>query len=211
MAKLNLEHRYPTLEAIDPAMEAAQERSMRPYLGMSAIGFPCHRRLWLDLRFTAQPFFKAATLRKFEDGFFSEDVMAKRLKLVAGVTLLTTNEVTGKQIGFTDVNGHVRGHVDGMIIGLLEAPNTWHVWEHKSVDDASKNKLERLVNECEETALQNWNPQYYDQAVYYMRSSKTKRHFLTVSSAGCRTAISVRTHHNPEHGRDLHTKAQRNG
>lgn len=208
MAKVIHEHKYPTLEAIDIEMEAAQERSFRPYLGMSAIGFPCERRIWLDFRFTALPFFKAATLRKFEDGHTSEAVMAARLQMLTGITLFTTAP-DGKQIGFCDVRGHVKGHIDGMIMGILEAPNSWHVWEHKACEDTKKNKLEKLVNECEETALEKWDAQYFAQAQYYMRTAKIKRHFLTVSSPGCRTAISVRTHYDAAKAADIAARAER--
>lgn len=194
MAKVNFSHEYPTLQAIDRAMELHQDKKTRSYLGMSGIGFPCARRIWLDFRKASIPFFEAVTLRKFDDGHRSEAIMADRLRMVTGVTLLT-DDGHGNQIGAIDHFGHVRGHVDGMILGILEAPKSWHVWEHKSVDDKKKNALEKLVNECEETALEKWNGDYFAQAQYYMLTMKAKRHFLTVSSPGCRTAISVRTHY----------------
>ena len=193
MAKVQLPAiRYLTLEAIDSAMEAAQDTTPRPYLGMSSVGFACSRKPWLDFRFASETIFKAATLRKFEDGHITESVQADRLRLVKGVRVVTEGS-NGKQVGFTDHNGHFRGHMDGGILGLIEAPKTWHVWEHKATEDKKKNVLEKLISQDEKTALELWDDTYFAQAQLYMHYSKMKRHFLTCSSPGARTVISCRT------------------
>ena len=77
----------PTLEAADAALEAAQDRSVRPYLGASAIGDPCARKLWYGFRHAAPPSFSAEVLKRFEDGHHGEDVQAARLRLVDGIEL----------------------------------------------------------------------------------------------------------------------------
>src|SRR6516165_4637020 len=86
----------PTLAAVDRAIEerAAQQPS-RPYLGMSAIGHPCARALWYSFRWVASKQWSAEVLKRFDDGDRGEEVMAARLRLVSGITLLTIDPQTG--------------------------------------------------------------------------------------------------------------------
>jgi hypothetical protein len=207
MVDLNLPQ-YPTLQKVDEAMEAEQlKEKRRGYLGMSSIGHACDRKLWNDFRFVKRNVFDAATLRKFEDGHKSEDIMADRLRMVDGIQLHTLND-NGEQFGFQDVKGHFRGHMDGAIKGILEAPRTWHVWEHKACDRVVKNKLEKAVaTQGEKDALKHWNETYYAQAVLYMYYSEMKRHYLTVSCSGTRTHISVRTEANKSYAKRLMHRA----
>ena len=44
--------------------------------------------------------------------------MAERLRLVPGIDLETYDPVTGKQFGFVEIDGHFRGHADGLILGI---------------------------------------------------------------------------------------------
>jgi len=192
MAKVEITHRYPTIEAVDRALFLQQDVEPRPYMGMSGIGHACSRKVWLDFRFSSEQIFEAATLRKFEDGHRSEAAMADNLRLVKGIKLETCRP-DGKQHGFSDHADHFRGHMDGAILGIVEAPKTWHVWEHKASDDKKKNALEKLIGVDEKAALEKWNLVYFVQAQLYMHYSKMKRHFLTVGSPGNRTVISCRT------------------
>src|SRR5690625_5842237 len=89
----------PTLLAVDEQMEARQQSRFRPYLGMSAIGGPCDRRLWLEFRWADKPRFEARTLYMFDDGHRTEDLMAARLRMVPGITLHTVDPSTGRQFG----------------------------------------------------------------------------------------------------------------
>ena len=199
----------PTLSAVDAAIEAAQSRSMRPYLGMSAIGNPCERALWYQFRWAIQPEFNAATLYRFADGHKSEDIMAERLRMVKGIELYTVG-ADGNQFGFSDFGGHFRGHMDGAIKGLLQAPKTWHVWEHKATNEAKFKKLGKLKQELgEKNALKEWDYTYYAQAILYMHYSGMERHYLTCATAGTRDHISVRTEANPDEAKKLIAKAER--
>lgn len=192
MAKLP-ETTDPTLDAVDAAIEAAQDKKARPYLGASSIGDDCHRKLWLGFHWATAPNFRAHTLKLFDDGHRSEDIQAKRLRMVDGLTLWTHNPA-GEQYGFVDLDGHFRGHYDGVIQGLLQAPATPHVWEHKATAEASQRKLEKLKDEHgEKNALVHWNKTYYVQAQVYMRKTELERHYMTVSSPGCRHTVSCRT------------------
>jgi hypothetical protein len=184
----------PTLEAIDRAIEAKENSAAhRGYLGMSSVGHSCERKLWYDLRWITKAKFDAATLKRFADGHHGEDLQAARLRLVPGIELHTVDPSTGRQFAYSDHNGHFGGNMDGAILGLIQAPKTWHVFEHKQTSEKKQAELAKLKAGNEKAALQAWNPIYYAQAVLYMRYSGMERHYLTCSSPGGRHTISVRT------------------
>ncbi len=175
-----------TLEAINLAVEAAQRPSGRSYLGASSIGKPCERSLWYSFRSAADPQFEAKSIFAIEDGFAGEDVMIKRLRMVPGVTLNTIDVQTHKQIGVVALGGHLRGHLDGVIKGLIEAPEDWHVWEHKQVNQQKFEKLGKLIEKDPDTALEKWDSVYYAQGQVYMGQTGVHNHFITVGSPGGR-------------------------
>ena len=200
----------PTLDAIDAELVKRQHsETRREYLGMSAIGHPCARKLWYDMTRPDREVFDAATLKRFACGHRGEDIMAARLRTVAGVTLITLDPDTGRQIGFQDHGGKFRGHADGVILGLLQAPETWAIWEHKATSEKNQAALMKLKASGEKSALQTWNPQYYAQAVLYMHYSGLTRHYLTCSTPGERATVSVRTDADPAHAAMLRDKAER--
>lgn len=201
----------PTLDALRVAFEQRENaKERRAYLGMSSIGRPCERQLWYSFRWVYREQFDCDALWRFDDGFCCEDVMADRLRLVPGVQLRTVDPSTGQQFAFVDFGGHFRGHADGMISGILQAPKTLHVWEAKAVNDAKFAKLDKLkVQLGEKNALAEWDPVYYAQAVLYMAYSETTRHYLTCSTPGARSMTSVRTDTNLYAARALRAKAER--
>jgi hypothetical protein len=193
MAELPDLHRDPTLEAVDAAIEAAQDRYRRGYLGMSALGRPCERELWYGFRWCSEVAFNAATLKRFADGHHGEDLQAARLRMVDGIEL-HTHDQDGGQFGFYDLGGHLSGHMDGAVLGLLQAPKTWHVWEHKQVDEKKQRALEKAKRELgEKAALAAWDETYHAQAQLYMHFSGMTRHYLTCSTPGGRHTVGVRT------------------
>lgn len=201
----------PTLDAVDRAIEVAENsKSAREYLGMSGIGHPCSRKSWYDWRWTTEKKFNAETLKRFADGHHGEELQAKRLRMVVGITLITENPDAGKQIGYADIGGHFKGHMDGAILGLIQAPATWHVWEHKQVGDSKFRLLTKLKNTLgEKNALAEWDKVYYAQAVLYMHYSRMDRHYLTCSTPGGRNTISVRTNSDVPTALRLIKKAER--
>jgi hypothetical protein len=211
MAELNVQIHDRTLAKVDKALEYKQaQEKKRKYLGMSQIGDPCWRKLFYSFRHVENRVFSAKGIRAIEDGYLQEDVMAKRLRMVEGIQLITEDPNNpGEQIGFSLLLDHFKGHCDGMILGIEEAPKTWHVQEHKSVNEKKLRELEKLRQEKgEKNALIEWDEIYYAQAIMYMHVSKTERHFLTVSSPGGRHYISVRTNYNRKHAEDLIAKAR---
>lgn len=201
----------PTLDALRVEVERrAAEDAPRAYLGMSSIGQPCERRLWYTFRWAAREQFDCDTLWRFEDGHRSEDIMAARLRLVPGVHLRTVDPHTGQQFGFIDLGGHFRGHADGLITGLLQAPKALHVWEAKATNEKKQAELVKLKSTIgEKDALAKWDAVYYAQAVLYMAYAEAPRHYLTASSPGARTMVSVRTNTDLDTARRLRAKAER--
>lgn len=200
----------PTLEAADRALEAAQVRRGRPYLGMSAIGAECPRQLWYGFRWAQPQAFDAATLKRFEDGHATEAVAIARLRGVEGLELHDVDSESGRQFGFTDFGEHFRGHMDGVVLGLLQAPATWHVLEIKATADKKLAELQKAKAELgEKHALRKWNPTYYAQAVLYMDYAGLDRHYLVACSPGGRTWASIRTDADPAEALLLKAKAER--
>lgn len=186
----------PTLVAVDAAMEEGQKTYDSNGIGMGSLGHDCDRSGWYDFRWTAHKRFDAASLKRFDDGNIGEDLQAKRLRMVQGITLLTVDPETGRQFRLEHMGGHLSGYMDGEILGLLQAPKTWHVFEHKQVDQSSRNRLAKLKRTLgEKTALSEWNFKYYVQAQLYMRYRGLDRHYMTVSTPGGRDTISVRTNY----------------
>lgn len=205
----------PTLEAIDRALELAnrleQAQSVRgTSLGMGAVGEGCKRKLWYSFRWAAKENFDAATLKRFEDGHMQEALQAERLRMVEGITLITLDPDTGKQIGFKDLENHFRGYCDGEILGIIQAPKTWHIWEHKSVGEKSIAELQRTkIKLGEKKALKEWKPVYYAQAILYMYYTGFTRHYMTISSPGGRDTVSIRTDADTAEALALIAKAKR--
>lgn len=208
----NILDQDPTLLAADKALEAKEfsQPARASRLGMGAIGESCSRKIWYRFRLALRERFDAKSLKNFADGHHSEQVQAERLRLVPGITLETIDPATGIQFEYTDCNGHFVGKLDGKITGLLQAPSKLHIWEHKSTSEKKFNDLKKIKAEVgEKNALRKWNPIYYAQGQLYMFYEGTDRHYMTVSSAGVRDAIGLRTEANPAFAMQLKAKAQR--
>lgn len=185
----------PTLQAADRALEErARQEPKRDYLGMSAIGHACERKLWYDMNDPLFENFKAETLKRFEDGHRSEALMALRLRMAPGVQLWTVDPETGDQFGCSDFDGRFRGHMDGVILGLHQAPKTPHVWEAKAVSEKKFKEFQKLKDQHGEKAtLEKWDYVYWCQAQAYMGYFDLTRHYITVSTPGVREWDSART------------------
>lgn len=117
-----------TIAAIDQRYVDESEDWDSLGISVSLAGAECPRSLWYEFRWASQP--EPATgkrQRLFERGQDDEDKMMRDLRAV-GV------EVWGEQHKARAVHGFVRGKLDGLALGLLEAPKKTHVVECKSVN-----------------------------------------------------------------------------
>jgi hypothetical protein len=143
----------------------------RQYLGASLLGNKCARCIQFTfLGATPDKPDTGQQKRIFEIGHVLENVMAQWLRNT-GFELETRDE-SGQQFGFTQADGRIQGHVDGILRGGpldLKYPVLWEAKTMKSAvwRDLVKDKLEIA------------NPQYFAQVQLYMAYMKLSQCFFT--------------------------------
>ena len=121
----------PTVDAIYAAYEYGQGDGFRAHLGASLIGKSCERALWYDFRWATRFRHEGRILRLFETGQREEERLVRNLR-ATGATVLEVDPATGRQFRVEAHGGHFGGSLDGIALGLREAPKTWHVIEFKT-------------------------------------------------------------------------------
>lgn len=202
-------------QATDPTLTAMlkiiadRPRDKRGYLGASLIGEPCARKIWYKYNGYPEeksPWSDVGNMAA-DCGHYAEFETAVRLRSVPGIELHTLNE-RGDQYGFEAINGKFKGHVDGLIRGLIQAPKAPHIWEHKDKDHRKFADFQNIKAKFgEKQTLKNWDEVYYAQAQVNMHYFQIDRHYLTVSYAGARKYDSCRTEYNPVDAEMLIDKA----
>ena len=189
----------PTIEALKRAyVEANEAREVRDYLGASAIGEPCARKIWYRYNHYPEPPMNFQSVSAINSGHHGEAEMARRLRLLPFIDLWTHDE-NGKQFERVALDGKFRCHPDGIIRGLLQAPKTLHIWENKDCGQKKFDEFKAVKMKFgEKAALKNWNETYYAQAQVNMHLFEMDRHYLTVGLAGGRDILSCRTEYVPE-------------
>ena len=149
-----------TVEAIYRSYEA-QPRHERSYLGASTLGAECDRALWYGFRLAHDPEqFDGRKLRLFETGNLEEDRVIQDLR-AAGLTVHDADHATGRQWSIAAIGGHFRGHLDGIVWGVLEAPKAEHVLEIKTHNEKSFRALTR-------DGVEKSKPGHFAQMQLYM-------------------------------------------
>jgi hypothetical protein len=143
--------------------EKRKAEKERTYLGASIIGHECSRFLWLSFRNAFRPVFSGRILRLFDTGHREEKRIFDELKAI-GVQV----EGENPQVAIEAVGGHFRGHLDGMGLGIPEAPKTWHVLEFKTHNAKSFAKLSK-------DGVKAAKPMHYAQMMVYMGCTMTDR------------------------------------
>jgi hypothetical protein len=130
----------PLNQTLGVLIERAQPPSVnyRLYLGASAIGSDCLRKIQYD--WMCDPVLPARVKDIFERGHFFEGV--SRQHLIAAGLEFSTDE---KELSFGAADGLFRGHADGKIIAGPEVPGlVWPaLWEHKAVKAKGWRDIER--------------------------------------------------------------------
>lgn len=104
----------------------------RAYLGASQIGRECERELWYSFRWcSAGTKFDGRMLRLFNRGHREEAVFTAELRGI-GCDVRDEDPSTGQQFRFKAVNGHAGCGLDGVALGIPDAPKTWHLLEYKT-------------------------------------------------------------------------------
>ena len=153
-------------------MEAGREGPHRGRLGASMIGRPCDRQLWYAFRGLVARTFSGRMLRLFETGHLEEPRFVRELKGI-GCTVLDKDDKTGKQFEFVALGGHFVCHPDAAILGLPEAPATWHIGEFKTMggEESQSKDFEKVVKE----GVKQAKPEHYAQMQVEMGMSGMTR------------------------------------
>lgn len=140
----------------------------RDHLGASIIGHKCDRYLWLSFRWAANPQHSGRLLRLFERGKREEAWVADDLR-AAGIAVRDRDPETGEQFRML-LAPHVGGGLDGLVLGLLEAPKTEHVLEIKTHNAKSFAKLQK-------EGVKRAKPEHWAQMQCYMLGRNLDRAF----------------------------------
>jgi len=218
MAKIDYSvYEDKTLEAMNKALEVVQSlEKPRHYLGASEIGHDCNRYLFYSFRNAWKRSIPVSGIKAIQDGYAQEDITIARLRALPFIELVNTDGTFDKdgkpnQIGFKLLLDHFRGHIDGMIKGIVQAPLTWHVWEHKAVNTKKFDELKKYISDPaigEKNALEKWDYTYYCQAQIYMHSFQLERHYIVVSTPGGLDHIGCRTEYKRSVAEGLIAKAK---
>lgn len=130
---------HETVAAIYRWHEQRASEPPRPYLGCSEAGHKCARYLWLRFRWAGAESFDGRMYRLFQTGHLMEPRFIEELRGI-GVAV-ESHTPDGQQFAVEACGGHMRGHLDGALLGLMEAPKTWHVGEYKTHNDKSFKEL----------------------------------------------------------------------
>lgn len=139
----------------------------RTYLGASIIGKECARALWYDFRFASKEKFGGRMYRLFQTGHLAEPRFVADLRAV-DVEVHDVDPATGKQFGFSDHGGHMRGHMDGCARFIPGGGRAWHCCEFKTHSDKS-------FKELRNKGLATAKPQHHAQMQWYMGQSGMER------------------------------------
>lgn len=123
----------PTVTAIYSWWENKLDRLSRR-LGASQIGRECERELWYSFRWCGTGAkFDGRMKRLFNRGHREEAVFVDELRGI-GLQVHDVDPNTGQQFEFTACGGHFVAKIDGVALGVLEAPKTWHIVGFKTIN-----------------------------------------------------------------------------
>lgn len=136
----------------------------RKYLGLSALGDTCKRKVWYNWRQCLREPFPPRLYRLFRRGAREEYAINHTLRGIG----FTVHDVDGEgnQFKVTDFGGHLSGHVDG----VGEAPQEFWVSGAKPVPFLLEYKtynVKRFVK-LQREFVRRADPKYYTQMQCYM-------------------------------------------
>lgn len=161
---------------LDAAALTEQREEQRTYLGASAIGSECLRKVQFDWKVESNH--PARTKRIFARGHMFEEITVKAFAQ-AGFRIERGTPATG----FSVANDTFKGHADGIIVAGPSVHELTYpcLFEHKCLGSSGWKKLER-------DGLRKAYPQYYDQVQLYMaylNLTENPALFTAVNSDNC--------------------------
>lgn len=134
--------------------ERNEAKGPRPYLGISILGKECRRYLWLTFRWAWRPTPEGRILRLWDHGNHEEARIIADLKNI-GI------RHEGDQYEVEACGGHMKGHFDGVVLGVPLAEKTWHLFEAKTYND-------KRFKALKSKGVKESDPTYYVQMQCYM-------------------------------------------
>lgn len=128
----------------------------RSRLGLSECGHKCPRYLWYAHHGTPAEQPDGRVLRLFQLGNILEEQTIRDL-MDSGIAHYSCQ----KEVVFEDGDVKLTGHIDGIVLGLIEAPKTEHLFEHKT---CSLKKYKELLK----NGYRGFSESYYWQLQFYM-------------------------------------------
>lgn len=167
MATLATATKLQTVEAIEKWRIAQNDGRFSRRLGASILGSPCERKVWYSFRWSYREEFDARMLRLFNTGHREEERFAEELRGI-GCEVHLVNPETNAQFEYTACSGHFVDKIDGLALGLPDAPKTWHTCEFKTMSEKAFN----VLRDCGVKAAK---PEHYVQLLVGMHLSETER------------------------------------
>lgn len=191
---------HTTVQAIFESRERVADDGHRPHLGASILGRKCERRLWYTFRWVKRERFPGRLLRLFERGQMEEQRWFADLRRI-GVQVHDT-EPGGAQWRVTAVGGHVGGSMDAALVGLPEAPKTWHVGEVKTHNAKS-------FADVEKKGVRASKPEHYAQMQLYMHLTGMTRALYMATNKDTDDLFTERVEYDREEAERLMARAER--
>ena len=143
-------------------VELQEKQHQRFYLGISGIGNPNQRLVWMRYRWLMPNDFEPRVLRLLDLGNVVEDYLIKKLRKIPGVSIYDVDS-NGKQFETEALGGHVKGHIDGVGRNFpgMDKKNPY-LLEFKTANDNRFKNLQKLNSYCE------WSDEYAAQLHLYM-------------------------------------------
>jgi hypothetical protein len=159
----------PTMKAVRRVLESGHDDWESVGVPAGDIGLECDRQIWFAFRrCSPKEDIDWKKRRIFERGNIEEPRLLELLRSI-GCT------VWGEQDRVRAVGGHLRGKIDGRVIGLLEAPSKEHITECKSAKDE---KFQPVKKHGVKIAM----PLHYATFQFYMHGLGIDRVFYMMSN-----------------------------
>lgn len=202
MATLPAPPKSQTVEAIFAHWKNSRQDKPRGYLGGSVLGRECERQLWYGFRWaTSGEAFDGRMLRLFDRGQREEATFVSELRGI-GCTVYDVDPATGAQFTFKAVAGHAGGSMDGVALGVPEAPKTYHVGEFKTHNAKSFALLQK-------SGVKAAKPEHYAQMMIYMHWSQLTRALYLAVNKDTDDLFAERIRYNEAEAMALEAKAER--
>jgi len=156
----------------------------RPYLGMSGMGHECARYLWLTWRWAYLKKVTPKKLRIFERGDIEEARVVRDLNNAGmfcyrvdkqGNEVPITGAIGEEQEELVHFTGHSKGHPDGRVRFVPEAPKTDHNLEIKTCAN-------KYFTACVKNGVKEAFFNYYVQANLYMKYMGLRRTLFCITN-----------------------------